>query len=39
MKAVDLDRNADLEYDIVEPIVARDKSGSILENVAAYNYS
>ena len=38
VKAEDLDRNADLEYDIVEPIVARDKSGSVLENVAAYNY-
>ena len=36
--AQDPDRNADLEYDIVEPIYARDKSGTKLENIAAYNY-
>ena len=36
--AQDPDRNADLEYDIVEPIYARDKSGTRLENIAAYNY-
>ena len=36
--AEDPDRNADLEYDIIEPIYARDKSGTRLENIAAYNY-
>ena len=36
--AQDPDRDADLEYDIVEPIYARDKSGTRLENIAAYNY-
>jgi len=36
--ATDPDRNADLEYDIIEPIVARDKSGTKLENIAAYDF-
>ena len=30
--AEDLDRNAILEYDIVEPISARDKTGNSLTN-------
>ena len=30
--ATDPDRNAELEFDIVEPITARDKSGSVLES-------
>ena len=29
--ATDQDRNAELEYDIIEPIVARDKSGTELD--------
>lgn len=29
-----LDRNTNLKYDIIEPIIARDKSGNELENVA-----
>ena len=36
--AEDSDRDADLEFDIVEPIIARDKSGTKLENIAAYNF-
>jgi hypothetical protein len=32
--ATDPDRNAELEYDIVEPITARDKSGTVLESSA-----
>ena len=32
--ATDQDRNAELEYDIIEPIVARDKSGTV--NVGAF---
>jgi len=36
--ATDPDRNADLEYDIIEPILARDKSGTKLENIAAYDF-
>jgi len=36
--ATDPDRNADLEYDIIEPIQARDKSGTKLENIAAYDF-
>jgi len=36
--AEDPDRNAELEYDIVEPITARDKSGSVLKTVAAYDF-
>lgn len=38
VNATDPDRTADLEFDIVEPIIARDKSGSVLENVAAYDF-
>ena len=38
VSAQDPDRDADLEYDIVEPIIARDKSGTKLENIAAYNF-
>ena len=32
------DKNADLEFDIVEPIIARDKSGTELENISAFNF-
>lgn len=38
ISATDPDRNADLEYDIIEPIVARDKSGTKLENIASYDF-
>ena len=38
MLATDPDRSADLEYDIVEPIVARDKSGTELDTVVGYNF-
>jgi len=38
ISAKDPDRNADLEYDIIDPIVARDKSGTKLENIAAYDF-
>ena len=38
VEASDMDRNADLEYDIVEPITARDKTGNILTNKAAYDF-
>ncbi len=37
--ANDVDRNANLEYSIVEPITARDKTGNILNNRAAYDFS
>ena len=36
--ATDQDRNAELEYDIIEPIIARDKSGTELENVSGFNF-
>merc|ERR1719507_432700 len=36
--ANDPDKNADLEFDIVEPIIARDKSGTELENISAFNF-
>lgn len=36
--AVDPDRNADLEYDIMNNITARDKTGTKLENTAPYNF-
>jgi len=36
--ATDPDRNAELEYDLIEPIIARDKSGTELENVSAFNF-
>ena len=36
--ANDRDRNVDLEYDITEPIIARDKSGTELDNVAGFNF-
>jgi hypothetical protein len=32
VSAFDADRNADLEYSIVEPITARDKTGNSLSN-------
>ena len=32
VEATDMDRDADLEYDIVDPITARDKTGNILTN-------
>jgi hypothetical protein len=35
--AEDLDRNAILEYDIVEPISARDKTGNSLTNRVSKN--
>ena len=38
LTANDDDINADLEFDIVEPIRARDKTGNILTNRAAYNF-
>ena len=38
VNASDADRTADLEFDIIEPIIARDKSGSVLENIAAYDF-
>ena len=38
VSAQDPDRDAELEYDIVEPIIARDKSGTKLENIAAYDF-
>ena len=34
----DLDRNANLEYSIVEPITARDKTGNKLNNRAGYDF-
>ena len=34
----DLDRNANLEYSIVEPIIARDKTGNKLNNRAGYDF-
>ena len=37
--AFDADRDADLEYSIVEPIMARDKTGNSLTNRAAYDFS
>ena len=37
--ALDMDRNAKLEYSIVEPISARDKTGNVLNNRAAYDFS
>ena len=37
--AFDADRDADLEYSIVEPITARDKTGNSLTNRAAYDFS
>jgi hypothetical protein len=36
--ATDPDRNAELEFDIIEPITARDKSGSALESTASADY-
>ena len=36
--ATDLDRDSDLEYDIIEPIIARDKSGTELENISAFDF-
>ena len=36
--ATDPDRNSDLEYNIIEPIKARDKSGTELENVSSFNF-
>ena len=39
LTADDDDRNADLEFDIVEPITARDKTGNALTNRAAYDFS
>ena len=38
VEATDMDRGADLEYDIVDPITARDKTGNILTNRAAYDF-
>ena len=38
LTANDDDINADLEFDIVEPIRARDKTGNILTNRAAYDF-
>ena len=38
VEATDMDRDADLEYDIVDPITARDKTGNILTNRAAYDF-
>jgi hypothetical protein len=38
LSAHDDDINADLEFDIVEPIRARDKTGNILTNRAAYDF-
>ena len=37
--AIDQDRNANVEYSIVEPITARDKTGNTLQNRAAFDYS
>ena len=37
--AFDADRDADLEFSIVEPITARDKTGNALTNRAAYDFS
>ena len=37
--ADDVDRNAQLEYSLVEPITARDKTGNILTNRAGYDFS
>ncbi len=37
--ADDVDRDAKLEYDIVAPITARDKTGNVLTNKAAYDFS
>ena len=39
LTADDDDRTADLEFDIIEPITARDKTGNILTNRAAYDFS
>ena len=39
LSADDDDRNADLEFDIIEPITARDKTGNILTNRAGYDFS
>ena len=39
VQASDMDRDADLEYDIIEPITARDKTGNKLTNKAAYNFA
>lgn len=37
VSAVDPDENAKLRYSIVEPIVARDKTGSVV-TTTTYNY-
>ena len=39
VRADDLDRDAKLQYSIVEPITARDKTGNVLNNRAGYDYS
>lgn len=39
VSAYDVDRNANLEYSIVEPISARDKTGNALNNRAGYDFS
>ena len=38
LSAYDEDINADLEFDIIEPIRARDKTGNILTNRAAFDF-
>ena len=38
LSAYDEDINADLEYDIVEPIRARDKTGNVLTNRAGFDF-
>ena len=39
MQADDADRNAELEYSVVEPISARDKTGNVLTNRATYDFA
>ena len=39
VEAEDMDSNAALEYAIVEPITARDKTGNKLKNRAGYDFS
>ena len=39
VEAEDMDGDARLEYKIIEPITARDKTGNILKNRAAYDFS
>ena len=39
LQADDADRNAELEYSVVEPISARDKTGNVLTNRATYDFA